>query len=60
MTCQGCSVKLRKTLASVDGVEIKNISYRTGDVDLALSNGATTAQVEEAIKKSGFSFVPGK
>ncbi|MGJ8673939.1 heavy-metal-associated domain-containing protein [Rubritalea sp.] len=60
MTCQGCTVKLRNALNSLDGVEIDNISYRTGDIDLKLSEGVTSSLVEETITKSGYSIVPAQ
>lgn len=60
MTCGGCSKKLTKALTAIKGVEVKKVCHKSGCVDVVLSDGATEAQVKQAITKKGFKIVPEK
>jgi len=55
MTCTGCSGKVSKALAAIDGVTTKKVCHKTGCVEFAFDPAKTDkATVVSAVKATGF------
>lgn len=55
MTCKDCSDKLDKALSAVDGVAVKQVCFKSGNVIVKIDEAkATKAQAVKAITDAGF------
>lgn len=55
MTCAGCSKKLTSSLAALEGVNVKSVCHKSGNVVVTInSQKADESKVQAAITKAGF------
>ena len=54
MSCQGCANALKSKVDSVNGVVSCDVSYEKGSASVALSNPDAEKNVEDTIKKLGY------
>jgi copper chaperone CopZ len=55
MHCKACELLIENKLNEIDGVKVKNISSKTGEVNIEIKDKNNLKKVEESIEELGYS-----